>query len=49
MYAIMKDRPNQETTKKLFRTAVPNFILGYTSMPFRLYSVRFLPFKRSDT
>jgi len=31
----MKDRPNHEATKKLFRTAVPNFIFGYTRVSFR--------------
>ena len=35
LYAIMKNRPNQEAIKKLFRTAVPNFIFGYTRMSFR--------------
>ena len=48
LYAIMKDRPNQEATKKLFRTAVSNFIFDYTHVPFRPYSVCFIPFKRSD-
>jgi len=37
LYAIMKDWPNQEATKKLFRTAMPNFIFGYTCMSFRLF------------
>jgi hypothetical protein len=31
----MKDGPNHQATKKLFRTVVPNFIFGYTRMPFR--------------
>ena len=31
----MKDWPNQDAIKKLFRTAVANFIFGYTRMPFR--------------
>jgi len=43
----MKDWPNHQVIKKLFRTAVPNFIFDYTCVPFRLYSVRFLTFKMS--
>ena len=35
LYAIMKDGPNHHATKKLFRTAVPNFIFDYTRVPFR--------------
>jgi len=35
LYAIIKNRPNQEVTKKLFRTAVFNFIFGYTRVSFR--------------
>ena len=35
LYVITKDRPNQKATEKLFRTAVPNFIFGYTRVPFR--------------
>ena len=35
VYAIMKDRPNHEATKKLFRTVIPNFIFSYTRVPFR--------------
>jgi len=48
LYAIMKNRPNQEATKKLFRTAMSNFIFGYTRVPFRPHSVHFLPFTGSD-
>ena len=40
--------PNHHATKKLFRTAMPNFIFDYTRVPFRPHSVYFLPFKRSD-
>ena len=49
LYAIMKDGPNHQATKKLFRTAVPNFIFDYTRVPFRPHSVRFLTIKMSGT
>jgi hypothetical protein len=48
LYAIIKDWPNQETTKKLFRTAVPNFIFDYTRVPFCSHSICFVTFKRSE-
>jgi len=35
LYDIINDWPNHQVTKKLFRTAVPNFIFDYTRVPFR--------------
>jgi len=49
LYAIMKDGPNHQATKKLFRTVVPNFIFDYTRVSFRPHSVRFLTIKMSGT
>jgi len=39
-----KSTSNQKAIKKLFRTAIFNFIFGYTRVPFRHHSVYFLPF-----
>jgi len=42
LYVITKDPQTRKPTKKLFHTAVSNFIFGYTSMSFHPHSVRFL-------
>jgi len=49
LHAIMKDWPNHHATKKLFRTAVSNFIFDYTRVPFHPHSVRFVTLKMSST